>query len=157
MSRPARKSAPGATRDAATDAFVLDASIAAAWFLPDERHDAADRLLEDLRTTIALVPALFWFETRNLFLMAERRGRLRPGETLLLMTQLRGLGLEDAGSGGDGPVLELATRHGLSGYDASYVALALTQGLALATADRKMAVAGRAEGLAILGPLEQDH
>lgn len=138
-------------------AFVLDASIAAAWFLPDEQHDAADRLMAELRATVGLVPALFWFETRNLFLVAERRGRLRPGEALLLMTQLRGLSLEDAGSSGDGLVLDLAARHLLTGYDASYVALAKTQGLPLATGDRKMATAARAEGITILGPLELEH
>lgn len=59
-------------------AFVLDASIAAAWFLPDEQHDAADRLMAELRATVGLVPASFWFETRNLFLVAERRGRCVP-------------------------------------------------------------------------------
>lgn len=135
--------------------FVLDASIAAAWFLPDEQHDAADRLMSDLSTTFGLVPTLFWFETRNLFLMAERRGRLRPGEALLLMTQLRGLSLEDAGSGGDSLILDLASQYGLTGYDASYVALAKTQDLPLATADRKMADAASSEGITILGPLQR--
>lgn len=134
--------------------FVLDASIAAAWFLPDEQHDAADRLMSDLNTTVGLVPTLFWFETRNLFLMAERRGRLRSGEAVLLMTQLRGLSLEDAGSGGDGLILDLANRYTLTAYDASYVALAKTESLPLATADRKMTDAARREGITILGPLK---
>ena len=40
--------------------FVLDASIAAAWFLPDEQHDDADALMTDLRSTPAIVPSLFW-------------------------------------------------------------------------------------------------
>jgi len=138
-------------------AFVIDASIAAAWFLPDEQHDAADRLMAALRSTIGLVPGLFWIETRNLVLVAERRGRLRPGEALLLMTQLRGLALEDAGSGSDSLVLDLAARHMLTGYDASYVAIAKTSAMPLATGDRKMAAAARSEGIAVLGPLEHDH
>ncbi|WP_338012955.1 type II toxin-antitoxin system VapC family toxin [Pararhizobium polonicum] len=71
-------------------AFVLDASIAAAWFLPDEQHDAADRLMSEIRSTVGLVPALFWFETRNLFLVAERRGRLKQGEPLLLRHSCEG-------------------------------------------------------------------
>ena len=100
---------------------------------------------------------MFWFETRNLFLVAERRGRLKHGEPLLLMTQVRGLPLEDAGSGGDGLVLGLATRCTLTAYDASYVALARTQGLPLATCDRKMATAARGEGITIVGPLEHEH
>ncbi|UWU16874.1 type II toxin-antitoxin system VapC family toxin (plasmid) [Rhizobium sullae] len=137
--------------------FILDASIAAAWFLPDEQHEATDQLMSNLRSTVGFVPSLFWFETRNLFLMAERRGRLRRGEALLVMTQLRALSIEDAGSGGDGRVLELANRHSLSGYDASYLALALAQGISLATADRKMAAAARIEGVTVLGPLENEH
>ncbi|AYG70025.1 MULTISPECIES: type II toxin-antitoxin system VapC family toxin [unclassified Rhizobium] len=137
--------------------FVLDASIAAAWFLPDEQHDAADLLMTDLRSSAGLVPGLFWFETRNLFLVAERRGRLRPGEALLLMTQLRGLSLDDAGSGSDSLVLDLAARHMLTAYDASYVALAKMRDLPLATADRKMAIAARNEGITIVGPLEREH
>ncbi|MEI1251306.1 type II toxin-antitoxin system VapC family toxin [Rhizobium aouanii] len=134
--------------------FVLDASIAAAWFLPDEQHDATDQLMSDLDSTIGFVPTLFWFEIRNLFLMAGSRGRLRPGEALLLMTQLRGLPLEDAGSGGDSLILDLAGRYGLTGYDASYLALAKTQELPLATADRKMAEAARRESIVILGPFK---
>ncbi|PKA38865.1 VapC toxin family PIN domain ribonuclease [Rhizobium sullae] len=137
--------------------FILDASIAAAWFLPDEQHEATDQLMSNLRSTVGFVPSLFWFETRNLFLMAERRGRLRRGEALLVMTQLRALSIEDAGSGGDGRLLELANRHSLSGYDASYLALALAQGISLATADRKMAAAARIEGVTVLGPLENEH
>jgi predicted nucleic acid-binding protein len=137
--------------------FVLDASIAAAWFLPDEQHDAADRLMAELRSAVGFVPGLFWFETRNLFLVAERSGRLRAGEPLLLMTQLRGLSLEDAGSGGDGLVLDLAGRYMLTGYDASYVALAKTRSLPLATGDRKMAATARSEGIAIVGPLEHEQ
>lgn len=137
--------------------FVLDASIAAAWFLPDEQHDAADRLMADLRTSIAFVPSLFWFETRNLFFVSEQRKRLKPGEALLLMAQLRSFPLEDFGSGGDGAVLALCELYGLSDYDASYLALALAEKVPLATGDRKLAAAARLEGITILGPLENEH
>ena len=72
-------------------------------------------------------PSLFWFETRNLFLVAERRGRLQPGEAATTMAQLRGFPILDEGTGSDRLVLALAERHGLSGYDASYLALAISQ------------------------------
>ncbi|MFI3905511.1 type II toxin-antitoxin system VapC family toxin [Ochrobactrum sp. S1502_03] len=137
--------------------FVLDASIAAAWFLPDEQHEAADRLMTDLQSTIAFVPSLFWFETRNLFLVCERRKRLKSGEALLLMAQLRGFPIEDFGSGSDSAILSLSERYGLSGYDASYLALALSENVPLATGDRKLAGAARAEGILIRGPLENEH
>lgn len=137
--------------------FVLDASIAAAWFLPKEQHDASDKLMADLRTSVAFVPSLFWFETRNLFFVSERRKRLKPGEALLLMAQLRDFPLEDFGSGGDGAVLGLCERYGLSGYDASYLTLSLAEKVPLATGDRKLAAAARSEGVIILGPLENEH
>jgi predicted nucleic acid-binding protein len=134
-------------------ALVVDASMAAAWFLPDERNDAADRLMANLATDPGHVPSLFWFETRNLFLMAERRGRLKLGEAVLSMAQLRLFPLSDEGSGNDRLILALAERHGLSGYDASYLALAAAEKLPLATLDKKLAAAACAENIPVLGPL----
>jgi predicted nucleic acid-binding protein len=134
-------------------AFVVDASVAAAWMLPDEQNDVADRLIEDLQSTLGLVPSLFWFETRNLFLMAERRGRIAAGEALAAMQRLRRLPLEDAGGGSDRAVLELATKHALTPYDASYLALALDRKLPFATFDKRLASAARLEKVAVIGPL----
>jgi predicted nucleic acid-binding protein len=134
-------------------AFVVDASMAAAWFVPDERNDAADRLMANLTGDPGHAPSLFWFETRNLFLMAERRGRLKPGEAVLSMAQLRLFPFSDEGSGNDRLVLALAERHGLSGYDASYLALAAVEKLPLATLDKKLAAAARAENVPMVGAL----
>jgi hypothetical protein len=74
---------------------VVDASLAA-WFLPDEQNDAADRVMAELDKNPGRAPSLFWFETRNLFLVAERRGRLQPGEAATTMAQLRGFPILDA-------------------------------------------------------------
>ena len=65
--------------------MVVDSSMAAAWFLPDEHYEVADRLLAHLGLRRGRVPSLFWFEARNLFLMAERRGRLKSGQTAFSM------------------------------------------------------------------------
>ena len=132
-------------------ALVIDASLAAAWFLPDEQYDAADRVMAELEKNPGRAPSLFWFETRNLFLVAERRGRLQPGEAATTMAQLRGFPILDEGTGATGCLLALAERHGLSGYDASYLALALSQNLPLATLDKKLAAAARAQGVEVRG------
>jgi len=66
-------------------------------------------------------------ETRNLFLMSERRKRLKPCEALLLMIQLHGFPSEDFGSGNDGIILSLSESYGFSGEDDSYLALAVTK------------------------------
>jgi len=133
---------------------VVDASIAAAWFLPDERNEAADAVLADLASAPGRAPSLLWFEARSLFLNAERRGRLRAGEAALSMAQLRALPLQDEGAGDDSLVLALAARRALTAYDASYLALAVRLALPLATTDKQLAAAARAEGIAVLGPLE---
>lgn len=131
--------------------IVVDASIAVAWILPDEHNHSADEVLDGLRGDYAIVPSLFWFETRNLFLMAERRGRLGRGEALLSMAQLRGLPLRDEGMALDNLVFSLAERHRLSAYDATYLALSFELALPLATADLRLASAAKTENLSVLG------
>lgn len=132
---------------------VLDASIAAAWLLPDEEASgAAERLIAALSQR-SPVPSLFWHELRNILIMAERRGRIVAGEAAAAMGRLRRLPLEDAGACSDGMVLALATAHGLTAYDAAYLALAQERGLPLGTLDQKLAGAARREGVPLLGPL----
>jgi predicted nucleic acid-binding protein len=135
---------------------VVDASIAAAWLLPEEASDAAEALIATLSGREP-VPSQFWHEARNVLIMAERRGRLMAGEAASAMGRLRRLPLEDAGAGSDGAVLALAMAHGLTAYDAAYLALAQERGLPLATLDQKLAAAARREAVAVLGPLRHSH
>jgi predicted nucleic acid-binding protein len=60
--------------------IVLDASVAAAWLLPEEDSEAAETLIAGLPRR-SPVPSLFWHELRNILIMAERRGRIAAGET----------------------------------------------------------------------------
>ncbi len=133
--------------------LVVDASIAAAWLLPDERSPATDGILRNLYGSTASVPSLFWHEVRNLILVAERRGRLVAGEVHSCLGQLRRLPLADAGHGNDYAVLTLATAQTLSAYDAVYLERALSLQYPLATLDKRLAAAARREGVPLLGPL----
>jgi predicted nucleic acid-binding protein len=135
-------------------AFVVDASIAAAWILPDEHSPAAEALMPRSPATPAHVPSLFWHEMRSVALMAERRGRIAEGQAIGALARLRRLPLEDAEDERDEAVLALAVKHALSAYDAAYLALAIAEALPLATLDRKLATAARLEGVAVRGPLE---
>ena len=47
-------------------AFVLDASVAASWCFEDEESTVADAATERLPEDHAVVPALWWFEIRNI-------------------------------------------------------------------------------------------
>ncbi len=134
--------------------FVVDISLAAAWILPDEASPEGDRLLDGLQGSgVATVPSLFWYEARSLLTTAERRGRIDLGAAALHMAVVRRLPIVDKGIGDDGRVLDLARSRNLSAYDATYLALALAERLPLATLDRRLAEAARAEGVTILGPL----
>ncbi|WP_430256837.1 type II toxin-antitoxin system VapC family toxin [Neorhizobium sp. DAR64872/K0K18] len=132
-------------------AFVLDASMAAAWLLPEEYSEAAEAVLSKIDAPCP-VPSLFFFEIRNILAMSERRGRIGAGGALINMERVRRLPLDDAGIGGDGYVLLLSANHTLSAYDAAYLALAINRNISLATLDRKLASAARKEGVTVLGP-----
>ena len=133
--------------------FVVDASMAAAWILPDERAQATDAVMDRLNLDVGLAPSLFWHEMRNLLLGAERRGRLPAAGAIAFMLRLRRLAILDVGAGSDWETFRMATKHSLSAYDANYLALATANGCALATLDRRLAGAANAEGVAVLGPL----
>ncbi|WP_426239733.1 type II toxin-antitoxin system VapC family toxin [Pararhizobium sp. DWP1-1-3] len=56
--------------------FVVDASVAAVWFLPDEDSDVADAVMGALLRKTACAPDLLRHEVRSVLLMAERRKRI---------------------------------------------------------------------------------
>jgi predicted nucleic acid-binding protein len=132
-------------------AFILDASVVAAWLLPEEYSEAAEGLISAI-VEPCLVPSLFWFEIRNILVMCERRGRIAPGGALLAMERVRRLPLDDSGAGSDAAIIFLSAGHMLSAYDAAYLALASGRSAPLATLDRKLALAASKEGVEVLGP-----
>lgn len=96
------------------------------------------------------VPALWWYEVRNLLVMQERRGRASREATDLRLAWLADLPvIVDEGRVGE-RVVELARRHGLTVYDASYLELASRRALALATLDGRLTEAARQEGVALV-------
>lgn len=130
--------------------FVLDASVAACWLFEDEDHPHATEALARIRTDEARVPNLWWFEVRNTLLVNERRGRLTEADTAAFLGALSRLAISvDRTPGED--VLALARRHRLTVYDAAYLELARRADLPLATIDRELAGAARAEGVALIG------
>ena len=129
--------------------FVPDASVAAAWVLPDEEAELADIALDRLGGETATVPDLFWHEVRNLLLSAERRGRIDRGYADASMARLRRLPIRRAEDADDGAAMALARAHRLTAYDASYLALAVREGCALASLDRRLNEAAAAEGVAV--------
>lgn len=131
--------------------FVLDASIAGCWAFHDEDHPRAGAALARIRTEEAVVPALWWSEVRNILVVNERRKRIAESDTAGFLRNLARLPIRVDRSPDEAVVLRLARTHKLSVYDASYLELALREGLALATLDAELAAAARAEGVEVMG------
>jgi predicted nucleic acid-binding protein len=123
--------------------FVVDASVAGSWLLPDEDHPEAITALDRLNDDEAFVPALFWFEIRNLLLAGERRHRITPAQTAEALSVLDGLPLQVDNQADGDTTLQLARAHRLSVYDAVYLELALRRRLPLVTFDNQLAAAAK--------------
>lgn len=124
--------------------FVLDASVSACWAFDDEDHPTAALALERLRTDEAHVPALWWYEMRNILIINERRGRLTRDDTTAFLRNLGELGISDHHAPHEQTVLFFARTQGLTAYDASYLALAQQLMLPLATLDAQLVRAAQA-------------
>ena len=133
--------------------FVLDCSVTMSWVFPDEASAATERLRESMIEGHVFVPALWPVEVGNVLLTATRRGRITADECPRICAILEALPIEIepvSMSSAWGAALELARKHRLSGYDAMYLELAVRMQLPLATLDRALGAAGRAEGLNVL-------
>lgn len=131
-------------------AVVIDASVAASWFLPGETSSAADLILDTLATTQGVVPGLFWHEMCSVLITNERRGRISQERGLHSLVRLRMLHLERDDSQDPLVVLDMARKHGLSAYDAAYLETAWRRGDILATLDRALSNAAKEENITVI-------
>ncbi len=134
---------------------TLDASAVAAWLLPDEASEAADRLFVEAVQASELfqAPALWAWETGNLLTTACRRGRLtarQVGDALQLLDKAR-VRLESPPDARRAQAtFDLAHAHRLSFYDAAYLEQALRTGARLATKDAALRRQALKAGVACL-------
>jgi len=142
MAKKARK--PGMAE------FVLDGSLALAWYFKDEADPYADALAARFPAARALVPLIWPLEVANALLMGERRQRSTEAQAGKWLSYLRSLPIAVDDETHDriwNDVLSLARTHGLSAYDAAYLELALRRSLPLATLDDKLKAAASAAGV----------
>lgn len=123
-------------------AFVVDASVSAAWFLPQEATAQTEAALQATTTQAVWVPSLWLLEVGNLLLSAQRRKRITADKRRELAAAASELRLEvDREPVTIAALDELAARHGLSAYDAAYLELAIRRRLPLATLDEALLAA----------------
>jgi predicted nucleic acid-binding protein len=135
--------------------FVLDASVALAWFVDRPTAQYADHIRQRLlRGDRAVVPALWQLEIANGFVTAERRGILTAADTNEALQNLD-IVIAQAIDNSQDPfstrgVLHTARDLRLTAYDAVYLETALRQELPLATLDRQLRTAASKAGVEIV-------
>jgi predicted nucleic acid-binding protein len=130
---------------------VVDASVALAWVIPEEKTgpQAVQLLLSYQGNQVRLLaPSLWEYEVANALKVGVLRKRLSPEEGKEALNSLLGLGiaLTDFSEVAD-TAWELALAQGLSIYDAAYLALAQHRNCRLYTADKRLLEAGKTAGL----------
>ncbi|MBZ5661648.1 MAG: type II toxin-antitoxin system VapC family toxin [Acidobacteriia bacterium] len=124
---------------------VVDASVAAKWFLPESGEGLVEQALAllnkyDKNEVRFVVPDLFYVEIASAIWKAVRVGRVPRAfgdQALVLLTQrefvtVPSLKLLDQ-------AFQIGTGHGRSVYDSLYVALAVQTNSQLITADERLA------------------
>jgi predicted nucleic acid-binding protein len=134
--------------------LVLDGSTTLALLLHDERSPYTVRAYEVLESgRLVYVPSLWWLETANGLLMAERRKRISQVEISELVQVLHAMAVitdEETASRSATETFSLARQYGLTIYDAAYLELAIRRDSTLATVDKALAKASVAAGVELL-------
>ena len=134
-------------------AFVVDASVSAAWFLPDQATDETEAMLHATATHEVWVPALWLLEVGNLLLSAQRRKRITADKRRELAAAAAALRIKvDREPVAITALDDIAATHGLTAYDAAYLELALRRGLPLATLDDALVAAMAKAGVPAASP-----
>ena len=126
--------------------FVVDNSVVMAWCFEGENDAYALRVLDSLAEGEAVVPAVWPLELGNVLVAAERRKRLDEAASTRFLALVRGLRITVEQEPPERMLTEgiaLARRHGLTTHDASYLDLAMRQGLPLATLDASLRAAAK--------------
>lgn len=129
--------------------LTVDCSVMMALCFDDEASERADRVLDHLGSGQAIVPAIWWFEIRNILLVNERRGRITPDRSAEFLAIVNKLPFTIDRDPVESVVLEMARQHELSIYDAAYLEMAKRRNCILCTLDHKLERAAASAGLVI--------
>jgi len=137
--------------------FVLDNSVVMRWLLQDGSDDRlayASQVLERLAQDDceAVVPGIWALEAANVLVKAQAKGLVSEARSAAFVGLLQDMAFATDTRTAEralGDTLQLARRFKLSSYDASYLELALREGLALATLDDQLRAAMLQTGIVL--------
>lgn len=133
--------------------FIIDASVALRWHLPGssrEDNAYASMILERLETQDAIAPQLFSIEVMHVLGRYALAGALSAEDAnrglLQLLDSVTLISLEKAKVT---DILGYSIDYNLTGYDASYLQLAVERQLPMATLDKKLRKACQKAGVKV--------
>jgi predicted nucleic acid-binding protein len=127
--------------------FVVDASVAVKWFVPEALSDEAVSLLDSPRELLA--PDLLYPEAGNILWKKVGRGEIEARDARDILAALVRVPLSVVPSSTlVEAALEITLVHGRTVYDGLYVALAVARDAVLVTADGRLVEALREGPLA---------
>lgn len=121
--------------------IIIDSSVAAKWYLPDESDDGALKIKSDFTTGVILlvVPLLFFYEVSNILKTTTKSLRITGEKSVEAYHNLLELNFITYSSKELFTIAhEQALVLGLTAYDAAYVALAGYLQIPFYTADIKL-------------------
>ncbi|HEX5929826.1 MAG TPA: type II toxin-antitoxin system VapC family toxin [Solirubrobacterales bacterium] len=119
---------------AESSAWVVDASVAAKWFRPPETEPESALARDAIGQLAMRITSLTLYEIGNLLTREAGRGAAQVGAALDLLVEMCGDPVPLL-PGDYGVSAQLARAHGLTFYDASYVAIANRIGRRVLSAD----------------------
>jgi predicted nucleic acid-binding protein len=124
------------------------------FILEDEATAQTESTLTNLQDqeAVAWVPAIWRHEMLNGLGKGVTRSRLTRDKALLFWQEMQALPIRVVDIAVDETLLELALKHNLAVYDASYLSLAQARRLPLATVDGKLQQAAESVGIQIIRP-----
>lgn len=138
--------------------FVLDNSVVMRWLLrdgSDERLAYAEKVLFKLSQPgcTTLVPGIWALEVANVLVKAQAKGLVTEASSAAFVRLLQNMAINadpHTATYALSNTLQLARRFKLSSYDASYLELAMREGLPLATLDGDLRSAMRQTGVVLV-------
>ena len=135
--------------------FVLDASVAMRWALLDgssQDREYADSILVSLAEAHAVVPPLWHIEIVSVLRNAEKHGAISEADATAFLQRSARLPIATDNASPIAirlSIAAIARQHRLTGYDATYLELALREGIPLATLDVELRRAAKEAGVAV--------
>ena len=123
------------------------------WFFGDGKPQElayAGKVLDAMKQDNAIVPVTWGLEVANVIARAEAKGLVTEARSGVFLEMLEGVDIDvDFATyiHAMTDTLQLARRYKLSAYDASYLELALRQGMPLATLDVDLQKAAKKAGV----------